>query len=60
MMVLERAILCHERYLKGGALEDPTAVVRWQHLLKTFFLATEGDVVLPFDGASVDNCTVHR
>ena len=58
MMVLERAIHCHDTLLPPS-LQDRAAVERWQRILQRFYLPHEGDVVLPFDGASIENCTVH-
>lgn len=48
MMVLERAIECHENYLNIGFQRDPSAVARWRKLVNTFYIPREGDVVLPF------------
>ena len=57
MMVLERAI--EGAKLLPASMADPGSVARWNQTLDRFYLATEGDVVLPFDGAQVSNCTVH-
>ena len=59
MMVLERAIECHESYLEKGLLRDPSAVARWRKMVDTFYLAREGDVILPFVRSPLANYTVH-
>ena len=58
MMALERCLQAHEAWLPPGSAErDPPAAAAWAAALAAFVLNYEGDVLLPFDGARVENAT---